>query len=33
MRPEVRETLITWTFRLGFALVGALSLYLFIRGS
>lgn len=33
MRPEVRETLVTWSIRVGFALVGVLSLYLFIRGS
>jgi hypothetical protein len=28
--PEMREQLITWAFRLGFALVAALSLYILL---
>ena len=31
MSPPTRETLISWTLRLGFALVGGLSLYLLVR--
>jgi hypothetical protein len=33
MRESVRETLITWAFRLGFAFVGVMTIYLLVFGS
>jgi len=33
LSPAARETMIVWTFRIGFTMVGVLSLYLFVRGS
>jgi hypothetical protein len=33
MRAPLKEMLITWSLRAGFALVGVLAVYLLVRGS
>lgn len=33
LSPAVREMMIVWTFRIAFAMVGVLSVYLLVRGS
>jgi hypothetical protein len=33
MRLPLREMLVTWALRVGFALAGALTVYLLVRGS